>query len=88
MINKILTILVRFKNLGQLILLLALFGYIIYQFSLVVAVNPDQSYISSQKDKTAQFFQFNKKTINSVSQLLNVSTDTPASLGKGDPFSP
>lgn len=87
--KQILAVVAKYRLLITIIVITGLVGYTGFQISRIFAIQPDQAYVASQKEKAkATSLRVNKKTIQEL-QALQSAGDTSISVtpGKNDPFS-
>jgi hypothetical protein len=83
-------VLVKARGFIALVAIIGLLGYGGYLASKVVNLQPDQTYLTDQRQQLDQAkISFDKQTIQTINNLEQVNPTVDLSnIGKSDPFSP
>jgi len=86
--KKALDIIIKARGFIFTLVVIALFGYLARQISLIASVTPDQSALdAAQKRVNVQSVKLDTKTINSLKNINTVDGSVnPGSVGRYDPF--
>jgi len=83
-------VLYRFRTLLIIMIIIGLVGYAGYLGDRMINLQPDQTYLSTQRQKLGQTkINFDKPTIQTINNLKQINpTVNLNDIGKSDPFSP
>ena len=90
LLNLALGYLYRLRSFLIVLIVVGLVGYAGYLASQIISIQPDQAYLSTQRQQLSQSkVNFDKSTIQTINSLVQLNPQVDlTNIGKSDPFSP